>query len=58
MLDDTGSQLRAMRERLRRCRAQLIESLGTGRWQEAERRAQIVPVEAALDRALAALETL
>jgi hypothetical protein len=57
-LDDTGSQLRAMRERLRRCRAQLIETLGPKRWQEAEQEAQAMTVAEALVRALAALETL
>jgi hypothetical protein len=57
-LNDTGSQIGAMRGRLRRCRAQLIETLGPGRWQEAEHRAQAMPVEEAIVRALAALETL
>ena len=57
-LDDTGSQLGAMRGRLRRCRAQLIETLGPGRWQEAEQEALAMPVGEAIVRALAALETL
>jgi hypothetical protein len=57
-LDDTGSQLRAMRGRLRRCRAHLVETLGPGRWQEAEQEALAMPVGEAIIRALAALEAL
>jgi predicted ATPase/DNA-binding SARP family transcriptional activator len=57
-LDDTGTQIDAIRRRLRRCRAQLIETLGPGRWQEAEQEALAMPVEEAITRALAALETL
>jgi hypothetical protein len=56
-LHDTGSQLGPIRGRLRRCRAQLIETLGPGRWQEAEQEAQAMPVEEAIVRALAGLET-
>src|SRR5207244_1305229 len=55
-LDDTGSLIGAMRERLRQCRAQLLETLGTGRWQEAEQEAFAMPPSEAIVRALAALE--
>ena len=57
-LDGTGSQLGAMTGRLRRCRTQLIETLGPERWQRAERKTLNMPVEEAIIRALAALETL
>jgi len=57
-LEGTGSQPDAMRGRLRQCRAHLIETLGPGRWQEAEQEALAMPVEEAIVRALAALETL
>ena len=57
-VEDTGSQVSAMRTRLRRCRAQLINTLGYQRWQQAEHRAQATPVEEVIVRALAALDTL
>jgi predicted ATPase len=57
-LDDTGSEIAPMRARLRRCRAQLIETLGPRRWQEAEQEALAMTAAEAIVRALAALETL
>jgi predicted ATPase/DNA-binding SARP family transcriptional activator len=57
-VEDTGSQVSAMRTRLRRCRTQLINTLGYQRWQQAEHRAQATPVEEVIVRALAALDTL
>jgi predicted ATPase/DNA-binding SARP family transcriptional activator len=56
-VEDTGSRISAMRARLRRCRAQLIETLGPREWQEAEHRAQAIPVEEVIVRTLAALDT-
>jgi hypothetical protein len=55
-VEDTGSQISAMRTCLRRCRAQLIETLGPQGWQEAEHRAQATPVEEVIVRTLAALD--
>jgi hypothetical protein len=56
-VEDTGSQIKPMRARLRRCRAQLIETLGPRGWQEAEHRARAIPVEEVIVRTLAALNT-
>jgi predicted ATPase/class 3 adenylate cyclase len=56
-VDNTGNQIGAMRARLRRCRAQLMETLGPRGWQEAEHQSQVMPVEEAVVRALSALET-
>jgi hypothetical protein len=57
-LDGTGGQLGALRGRLRQCRTQLIETLGPGRWQQAELKTLDMPVDEAIIRALTALETL
>jgi len=56
-LDDTGTVIGAIRTRLRQCRAQLIQTLGPDRWQEAEQEALALPAREAIARALTALET-
>jgi predicted ATPase/DNA-binding SARP family transcriptional activator len=59
VFDDTPrNQLTAMRERLHRCRTELIETLGSPRWQETEHRTPPMPTEQAITHALAALDTL
>ncbi len=57
-LDETGSQLGALGERLRCCRSQIMESLGEERWAASQCRAQAMTIEEAVVHALAALESL
>ncbi|HEV8624558.1 MAG TPA: BTAD domain-containing putative transcriptional regulator [Acidimicrobiia bacterium] len=56
-LNDTGSQLGAMRGRLRQCRHGLVESLGQQRWDDAEQRGRTMSTGTAIVSALAALES-
>ncbi|HVL83203.1 MAG TPA: hypothetical protein VM367_02770 [Pseudonocardia sp.] len=53
-----GSGIGVLRDRLRRCRAQLVETLGPERWRETQRRGDAMRVDEAVVTALAALERL
>jgi tetratricopeptide (TPR) repeat protein len=57
-VDDTDGRLGAMREQLVRCRARLAETLGPQRWEDAAHRARTIPINEAISRASAALETV
>jgi tetratricopeptide (TPR) repeat protein len=54
-LDDTGTLIGPLRARLRQCRDRLVERLGSGPWQAAERDGLALPGREAIVRALAAL---
>jgi predicted ATPase/class 3 adenylate cyclase len=54
-LDDTGTLIGPLRIRLRQCRDRLVERLGAGPWQAAERNALGLPAQEAIARALSAL---
>jgi predicted ATPase len=56
-IGEGDGRLRAMRDHLVRCRARLVEILGAGGWAAAAHRAREMPVNEAIGRALAALET-
>ena len=57
-LDDTGTLVGPIRSRLRQCRTHLIETLGAERWRDAEDESLDLPPLEAIDRALAAVETV
>jgi hypothetical protein len=55
-LDDAGGCQEALLQRLRLCRARLMETLDATAWDESQRRGQSFTTEEAIDYALACLE--